>query len=358
MNIRDFRKFIFINSQSCTYYIDRDSTVFAGILRNIGYKYNQKFDGNIIKQIEKDYRKNITALNFIFAFEVILYIYLFFFPLFTKIMALPYFIAIIIFAIIPLIALYVTYFIFNKKYESYLIGLIGKFEQTQFRPNIYNVEPSAYERYVKTPRNSIYAIISIVFLFLLYAYTPNFISNLNIKEKYNSVIKLSNIYLRFVPINSDIYAQRGYANYKLGNFKKAISDYEKANKYSLSNSFDFEILGTKILTMSKDETLQEFDKYINDHEQENFKYFLKSQKAIYLQQNKEYKEALKIYDELITKYEKEKIDTFPADLVYYNRGIIKSIIGDNYGANIDKRKARMMCYDCSFDAILTLVQRP
>ena len=280
MNIRNFRKFIFVNSQSCTYYIDKEYTVFAGILRNIGYKYKQKFDENIIIRVEKEYRKNIAALNFTFAFEIILFLYLFLFPAYTKIMALPYFIAILALAAIPLIALYITYIVFNCKYETFLNKNFGKWEQTRFQPNIYNIEPKAYERYTKTPRNSIYAIILILLVFILYAYTPNVIDKLNINEKYNDVIKLSNIYLKFIPINSDVYAQKGYANYKLGYFKEAVSDYETANKYSLSDAFDFEILGIKILSMNKDEALIEFDKYINNPKQEKFKYFLKSQKAL------------------------------------------------------------------------------
>ena len=358
MNIKDFRKFIFVNSQSCTYYLDKDSTILAGILRNIGYKYNQKFEESNIIQIEKEYRKNITALNFTFAFEVILFLYLCVFPAYTKVMTFNYFIAILILALIPMVALYITYVIFNKKYEAYLNNNFGKSELVKFQPNIYNVEPSAFERYKKTPRNSTYVIVLMVILFMLYAYTPAIIDNLNAGEKYNSVIKLSNIYLKFVPINADVYAQKGYANYKSNKLEKAFYDYNMANKYSLSNVFDQDILGIKILLTDKNEALKEFDKYINAPEQENYKYFLKSQKAFYLQQNKDFEAALKIYNELVSAYEKEKIDTFPIDTVYFNRGVIRAQIGDYTGANIDKRKAKMMCYECSFEPTLTLVQRP
>lgn len=358
MDIRDLRKFIFINSQSCTYYIDQKDTVIAGLFRNIGYKYSGRLDEDVILQFEKKYRDIITGLNYTFAFELLLYVYLFVFPLYTKIMILPFFLAIAVLALIPLVALYITNFIFNKKYEAFLNESIGEYEIVKFKPNIYNIEPAAFDRYLKTPRKSIYAMILVLIIFIIYAFTPMYIDSLNMKDKFNKAIKISNIYIMFVPINSDVYAQKAYANYRLENYNDAVKNYELANKYSFSDSFDFEILGSKVVSMSKEDAIAEFDKNINSKEEEQFKYYLKSQKALYLQQNKDYKEALKIYNELITKYEKEKIDSFEADLVYFNRGVVRSLLGDVKGADADKKKARVMCSECSFEPKLSLVKQP
>ena len=358
MDINSFRKFIFVNSQSCTYCIDNNDTVFAGILRNIGYKYFGRQGDDVIGKVENKYRGFLTALNFTFALELILYIYLFVFPLYTSIFALPFFVAILILAVIPMVALYLTYLVFNSKYETFLLKNIGKYQVVKFRPNIYNVEPEAYKRYLKTPRKSIYGALLLMLIFAFYAFIPLYIDYLNANEKYNSVEKVSKIYLKLIPINSDVYAQKGYANYKIGNYKEAIYDYKMANKYSFSDTFDFEILGSNAMILSRDEMIAEFDKYIDLEKDDNIKYFLKSQKAVYLQQNDEYKAALKLYDELINVYEKNKQDGFRVDSVYYNRGVIRYALGDNNGAVIDQRKARTMCDNCSFECELTLVKRP
>lgn len=358
IDFRNFRKFIFVNSQSCTYCIDKNDTVFAGILRNMGYKYAGRQSDEIIQKVEEKYRRVLTILNIIFVIELVLYVYLFVFPLYTLLFKLPFFVAILILTIIPMAALYVTYLFFNNKYEAFLSKDIGVYQVVQFKPNVYNVEPKAYERYIKTPRKSAYGALLIILMFIFYAFTPICIDYLNANQKYNFVVKISKIYLKLIPINSDVYAQCAYANYMLGNYKAAISDYEMANKYSFSNSFDFEILGSNTYLLSKDEMLTKFDEYINSEEDESIKDFIKSQKALYLQQNNEYSKALEIYNELVNAYETEKRDSFEADLIYFNRGVVKSAMGDNTGAAIDKRKARTMCSDCSFEVKLTLVQRP
>ena len=99
-----------------------------------------------------------------------------------------------------------------------------------------NIDEQAFQTYLKTPKKSIYVVLLLAIIFLGYVLTPLTIQNLNRSEKYNSVIRLSNIYLKIVPIASNVYPQRAYAKLKLGQYEAAVADYKLANEYSLSDT--------------------------------------------------------------------------------------------------------------------------
>lgn len=72
MDIKDFRKNIFLNSQYCTYYIDKGCTVLAGIMRSFGYKYAVKLPQEKLAQVNAVYRKFTTLMNCIVGIEILL----------------------------------------------------------------------------------------------------------------------------------------------------------------------------------------------------------------------------------------------------------------------------------------------
>lgn len=357
MNIRDFRKNIFINSQYCTYYIDKKQTVAAGIMRSRGYKFNEILTDEQIGELDKLYRKYTTILNCAVGVEIVLYLYCIFIPFFLQFLHMQYFLAVILFSLPPLIALFFTYIGINGLYEKDL-QKFGQYQKVQFKPNVYNVEPKAFDNYLSVKRKSVFILIPMVLLFAYLLFTPLVIDGLNSAGKYNSVIKMSNVYLKFVPIISDIYAQRAYAFYKTGNYESAVKDFEMANKYSNSDSFDYDILGSKIAPLNYENALVEIDKAYSSAENDTEKRYLTYIKAIILQKNNKLQDALKIYNEFVHLYEKNIDSGFAIDAVYGYRSQIRKALGDIEGAKADKEIANNMCPECNFDLDVDLVRQP
>ena len=207
MNIKDLRKTIFINSTDCNYYIDQNKTVAAGFMRTNGYKYNERFSDEKIEALDKLTRKFSTIMNCAVGLEILLYIYCVFIPFFEQFLKMQYAIAALVFAIPPLVALFLTYVVINKFYEKEL-DKFGAYQIVKFKPNIYNVEPKAFEKYLNTKRKSWFVLLLVLLIFLFVVVTPSFIANANKNEKFDSAIKMANVYLKVVPINSGVFAQR------------------------------------------------------------------------------------------------------------------------------------------------------
>ncbi len=358
MNINDFRKFIFINSQYCNHYEIGSNTVIAGIMRNIGYLYQQKLSEEQISEFNKEYRKYTTILNTVVVAEILLYLYAVIFPYFVNFMELPFFITVLTLSIIPLLALYLTYIVANSFFEKYLEKTFGLGKKTKFAPTIKNIDEKSFQEYISTPRKSIYVMLLVIAIFLGYIITPLYITNFNIAKKYKSAVNLANVYLKFVPISPNVYAQRAYAKFELKQYKEAVADYELANKYSLSDNFSENIVGVKIHYLPYKTMLSEFDKAINTEESEPARYLLRYEKAIYLLKNKDYKTAYSELDNLVKAYEQKKDVHFSPSAAYFNRGIAKTVLGDTKGADLDKKTAKKMCPECEFNQETTLVNRP
>lgn len=358
MNINDYRKKVFLNSQYCTYYNENNSTVLAGIMRSFGYKYSVVLPDEKLKEINKTYRKFTTIMNTCVAVEILLYIYLIIFPFFTEFIKMPFIAAVLVLSLIPLVVLYLTYIGVNYLYENYLTRYVGTFQRTKFKPQLKNIDEKAFSEYKKTPKKSAYILGAMIVIFCLYAFVPVLIENLNINKKFNGVVKTSNIYLTFVPISAEVYANRAYAKFNLKQYKDAEKDYEAANKYSLSDTFSDDILGVKTYYLDKDEMLKEFNAAIAAEKEEPVKYLLQYEKATYLLKNKDYNSALKIYNSILNAYLQKKKVFFSPAKAYYNRGTVRNILGDANGAKLDFEIAKRMCPECKFNAETTLVQKP
>ena len=358
MNINDFRKFIFINSQYCNHYEVGNNTVIAGVMRNIGYLYQQKLSEEQISAFNKEYRKYTTILNSVVAIEILLYVYAVIFPYFVKFMEQPFFITVLMLSVIPLLALYLTYIAANSFFEKYLEKTIGPGKKTKFMPTIKNVDEKSFQKYTSTPRKSIYVMLLVIAIFLGYIVTPLYITNFNITKKYKSAVNLSNIYLKFVPISPNVYAQRAYAKFELKQYKEAVADYELANKYSLSDSFSDDIVGVKTYYLPYKTMLSEFDKAISTEKSEPARYLLRYEKAVYQLKNKDYKSAYSELNTLVKAYEQKQDVHFSPSAAYFNRGVAKALLGDSKGADLDKKTAKKMCPECEFNQETTLVNRP
>lgn len=356
--MNDFRKTIFKNSQYCNYYIDNDSTVFAGVMRNWGYKYETKFSEETKAQMNEVYRNFTTLMNCIVGAEILLYLYLFVFPYYLKLLELPFFVFGFVLSAIPLVMLYLTYIAVNYLYETSLQKKLGEFNKVKFLPTIYNVEPEAYAAYKKTSKKSVYVMALVMGAFLYFVFTPIVVGNFVTAGKYQAVLKTANLYTKLVPIFPDVYAQRAYANFKLGKYEDAVKDFELANSYSRSHVFDWDILGVKTCYLPFKDVVNAFDAAIVRRDKNIEKQFLMAEKADYLMKNKKYHQALAIYDELIMTYRKREEVAFAPDEVYFNRGVAKSLVGDVRGAAVDKAVAKKMCSVCEYDFETKLVRKP
>lgn len=358
MGINDYRKKIFIHSPYCTYYNVGNNTVLAGILREIGYRYAVNLPDEKLKEVNAVYRKFTTLMNSVIAIEILLYIYLVIFPYYTEIMKMPYFMVVLSLSLLPLIALYLTYVVVNVLYENFLSRFIGTFQKVKFQPAVDNIDEKAFNAYEKTPKKSVYVLILLVLIFCYYIVTPLVTMNMNGSKDYKAAINTANTYLTFVPISAEMYAQRAYAKYKLKQYKEAVKDYEAADKYSLSDNFSYDLLSVKTKYLPRSQMLAEFDKLIDSQKTEAESQYLMFYKANYYMQNKQYNQALTIYNVLLAACKKSDNVLFPDDELYYNIGSAKKALGDAKGAQsyftISKRK----CPDCKYEFTTDFVKRP
>lgn len=358
MNINDLRKLIFVNSQYCNWYNVGNNTVLAGIIRNDGYLYKEKLSDAQIQIVDKEYRKYTTIMNCIVGLEIILFIYCVIFPYFIGFMQQPFFVSILVLTLIPLLALLLTYIVVNKLFENKLFSILGEGKKTVFRPSYKNINEKAFQKYLSTPRKSIFVLLLMAVLFLGYVLTPFTVASLNSAKRYKNVISLANLYLKLVPISSEVYAYRAYAKYNLKQYKDAVLDYEAANKYSLSSTFNSDIVGVKTFYLPYKEMLVEFDKAINVEDVEAARYLLRYEKAVYQLRHNEYKSAFNELNNLVNAYSQNKQVFFSPALAYFNRGIAREALGDINGANADKAVARKMCQECTFNQDVTIIHKP
>ena len=358
MDINEYRKQLFLKSQYCTYYKVNNNTVLAGIIRDSGYRYAVSLPDEKLKDVNNVYRKFTTLLNWIVALEIILYIYLVIFPYYLEFMNLPFFVVVMLLSLIPLVALYLTYVGVNSLYENYLSRYVGTYQKIKFQPKVQYIEDKVFQEYIKTPRKSVYVLVLMILIFFSYILIPLIINSLNHNDKFNSVLKLSNTYLYFMPVSPEVYAQRAYAKFNLKLYKEAVEDYEKANKYSFSDDFNVDIVAVKSYYLPYEQVISEFDNLIAVEKDKSYKYYLMSEKATYQLKNKKYKEALSTYNYLLALYQKGDKVFFSPALIYNNRGIARKNLGDLSGAQVDFVIAKKMCSDCKFSLDSTMIREP
>lgn len=356
IDIAKIRKSLYINSQYCNYYREDSSTIVADMFRSKGYKYTRTFSHKEYEKLDATYRKYNTIINSAIAIELLLYVYLFVFPYFTKIMQLPFILAALVFAFIPMLLLLGTYHIVNIYLIKELVKNFGTSETTEFKPQYNNINNRAFFLYMKTKRKSAYVLALIFAIFMFYILTPMAIDLLVINSQYQAAIKVSNIYTKFIPISADTYAQRGYSKYKLKKYAEATKDYELANEYSLSKRFNPDIVGIQTYYLPKEEVLKNFDELLEQKLAPRT--YIKSEKALYEVKHGDYAQAIEIYNEILAKYENHEDVSFSPEKAYYFRAYSKIKLNDKDGARIDLSKAEELCQDCKYSFETKLIRQP
>lgn len=357
MDINNFRKNIFLNSQYCTRYFDGETTVLAGILRDFGYKYQVKLPQEKLSMVSMAYRNFSTAINSCVALFIILYIYFVVFPHFTDFLKMPFIQMVLLLSLIPLLALILIYFFANLCYENYLNRHIGTYQKIKFKPSANKIDELEFETYTKTPRKSVYIVLVILLMFCYYVITPLIIAESMEKGKFHLAYNLSNVYTKLIPINPEVYAYKAYALYKDGAYKSAAVEFEKANKYSNSNNYDEQILGLRTYYLPFDEMLNEFDNAIEQEEEIGAKYVLKYEKAKYLQKHKQYNQALAIYTGILKDYENGATIYCAPENLYYKSGQVKNILNPNSG-DFDMKVATNMSSELDIDCESGIIHMP
>ena len=198
-------------------------------------------------------------------------------------------------------------------------------------------------------RKSNYVLYFIVLMFIFYILVPFGIINLNSGKNYNLAIKVSDIYLKIIPVSADVYQSRAFAKFNKGLYSQAVEDFELSDKYSFSDENEYFILGTKTYYAPEEEVLKAYDKLIAEAKVKTIKYNLLGDKAVYLLKNGDTASANKIFDELSAAFHNGIDIYFPVEKVYYYGGIARKTLGIDENADSDIEFAKQICKTCNFD---------
>ncbi len=162
------------------------------------------------------------------------------------------------------------------------------------------------------------------------------------KENYLKTVKLTTTWSKVWPRNPKWYSLRAYANYKLKNYDNAINDYDKAYKlendeYKMMN-FDNKIY-IRYITKDYQSALNDFDTEIENTADSYTKDSLLWDKAQFLYNIKNYKESLKIYNQLLLNSENDQIYLLQNRL-YYERSQVLHALGFEKEALLDVISAK------------------
>lgn len=331
------------------YTYTEDATIIKSINNAfLGYKFQNKFSEEqleIVWELIRQHKRFSTILIFVL---FIVSLYGIIFPNYYFISNQNWY-----FTALPLLVIFFLIYhgitiICTKHFEKQLNSKFGEFEKTIYTPS-GNVD-SKYYRHFKIELAKAFGLI----LFILLCFRIGSPFKIALKwlhqERYKDVINLTTIGSKIFPIAPEWYSLRGYAQFKIKNYKEAIKDYDKAYKfgpdeYNVMN-FDNKIY-IKYIIKDYKSAIKDFDYEIthasDDYERDSFLW----DKAQFLYNIGQYKQSLKIYDSLIQKAEYDKIYLLQNRL-YYERAQVYKKLGLEEAANQDLLNAETLNIEESF----------
>ena len=274
----------------------------------LGYKFNREFSE---AEIDNVWSKIRVYKRFSVVFVFILFVallYEFIFPRFTLFINNSWYVnAFIMFGILVIVSQFITTistFIFEKS----LLEEYGKYEKVYFEHS-----KTIDEKYYSLFKSElIKANIALVLVFISATFFSPFeyAQSLINKQRYKDAIKITTIGAKILPVVPEWYSLRGYANFQLENYDKAIKDYDKA--YTLSaDGFNIMNFDNKIFVKyylgDYENAIADFDKEIKNADNENDNDQFLWDKAQFLYNIKKYNDALSVYNDLIIKAESDRI---------------------------------------------------
>ena len=336
------------NSTPMNFYTISEGKTTIKSLSNVssGYKFNKEFEPDEISAVWKQIKrhKRISSI-----FICLLFIYLLYeaiFPQFQILVNNKWYINAIILIFIMIVVSQIITYISAKIFEKRIKKKFGEFERSKFVTQD-EVDKKYYDIFkVELAKVLIVALVIIIgFMFI----SPFSIAQRLLKsERYNEVIKYTTLWAKLFPIAQEWYTMRGYANFKLGNNKDAVKDFDKAYKlgadgFNMTN-FDNKIY-IKYIEKDYDSAIKDFNREIrkanNEEEKDKFKW----DKAQFLYNIGRYEEALEIYNELISKAEDDHVFLlrdrlyFERSQTYHQLGKEKESIADIENSGISSEEA-------------------
>ena len=313
-------KWLYRHSPVNFYSITENSEIIIKSINNtfIGYKYNKIPEQNQIEKLRNDIKhfKRLFTVAVLVAY--VLLIYGIIFPNYDFFIKNYINAGLIIFIAICLIM--VLAFCNSKIFEKYLKRNFGEFEKTHF-PSSNSIENQSYKDF-KLELAKIFVLILIICGAYIWIGSPYETSvELINKGKYNDAIKMTTIWSKIIPLEARWYSLRGYAKYCIADFEGAIADYDKAylledDEFKTMN-FDNKIF-IKYSMKDFSSALKDFDTEIEKTDDEYNKDQLLWDKAQFLYNINQYKQALEIYNQLIINAENDSVYLLKNRL-YYER---------------------------------------
>lgn len=305
----------------------------------LGYKFNREFEEKEIDEIWQIIRafKRFSVIFILILFLGLLYEFIF--PKFTLFINNSWYVNVIIMigilALVSQIITTISTFLFEKK----LLEKFGKYEKVYFEHS-KTIDKKYYSLFKS---ELIKANIALVLVFISTTFFSPFeyAQNLIDKHRYKDAIKVTTIGANLLPVVPEWYSLRGYANFQLENYDKAIEDYDKAYKLSADGfnimNFDNKIF-VKYYLENYEDALADFDKEIknatNDNEKDQFLW----DKAQFLYNIKKYNDALEVYNDLIVKAENDRIFLLK-DRLYLERAEVNKKLKKYNEAKLDAETA-------------------
>ncbi len=317
---------------------DKNETIIKS-LNNIfkGYKFDYTFTEDQINATRKTMKlyKRLSAAIILLLYFIAIYGLLFnnyeiFIDLYPKIILITF----VIFS--TFLILYVG----AKLFEKYLNKNYGNFVVTRF-PSSNFIENQSYKDF-KVELVKIFCLAVLIFwgyfsgIYLLLGSPYETSLKLINTHKYEDAIKVTSFWIKIFPVDSQWYSMRGYSRYYTGDYKGAISDFNRA--YNLEDdeykSMNFD---NKIFIMYQmhdyDNALKEFDKEIIKDKYDKNSYLW--DKAQFLYNIKEYEKSLEIYNELIVNSEEDKVYLLTGRLYFERAQVYKKLKDmENYKQDI------------------------
>lgn len=145
---------------------------------------------------------------------------------------------------------------------------------------------------------------------------------------YKKAVYCSTARIIFMPYSPCGYSLRGYANFKSGNYKSAIQDYDRAYKlenddYKMMN-FDNKIY-IKYVNNDYEGALKDFDFEIENAADDYIKDALMWDKAQFLYNINEFELALKIYNLLLVNSNNDEVFLLKSRLYYERAQVLRAL---------------------------------
>ena len=326
---------------------DNGETIIKSINNTfVGYKYDKIFsdeDINALRKVIKNF-KRLSTISVLLSYFIL--VYGFIFPHYELLKNSIAQISIIVFTLIlPFIVLGLISFLF----EFYLKNKYGDFERTHF-PSSNAIETQSYKDF-KLEILKIFILLIIIASIYFWIGSPykTTIDLIN-KGKYSDAVKMATIWSKILPVDAQWYSLRGYARFYDGDYKGAIADYDKA--YQLKDdeykcmSFDNKIY-IKYILNDYESAIDDFDNEIKKTKDDGEKNSLLWDKAQFLYNIGEYKNSLKIYNDLIEKSVDDRIYLIESRL-YYERAQVYKNLDMEKESKADQQKAQDLDLDIEY----------